>query len=92
MSQLSLSHEREIFCLLNCFYFLSFMSRQTLGDDPERVAWRSKQNLDYAFLMMYAHWRGHFYVQLEDDVLTKPGFFTTMKQFALEKSAKKEQW
>jgi len=26
--------------------------RRTLGDDPVRVQWRSKQNLDYAYLMM----------------------------------------
>ena len=37
----------------------------------ERVTWRSKQALDFSFLMMYAKDRGTFYVQLEDDVLTK---------------------
>ena len=42
-----------------------------LGDDMERVTWRSKQSLDFSFLMMYAKSRGTFYVQLEDDVLTK---------------------
>lgn len=42
---------------------------QTLGDDMERVTWRSKQALDFSFLMMYAKDRGTFYVQLEDDVL-----------------------
>ncbi|XP_059087037.1 alpha-1,3-mannosyl-glycoprotein 4-beta-N-acetylglucosaminyltransferase A-like [Tigriopus californicus] len=74
-------------------YYPDFSTlRQTLGDDLERVQWRSKQNLDYAFLMMYAHWRGNFYVQLEDDVLTKPGFFTIMKNFALDKSAAKDPW
>ena len=41
------------------------------GDDMERVTWRSKQALDFSFLMMYAKDRGTFYVQLEDDVLTK---------------------
>ena len=45
--------------------------KQTLGDDMERVTWRSKQSLDFSFLMMYAKSRGTFYVQLEDDVLTK---------------------
>ena len=45
--------------------------KQTLGDDMERVTWRSKQALDFSFLMMYAKDRGTFYVQLEDDVLTK---------------------
>ena len=44
--------------------------KQTLGDDMERVTWRSKQALDFSFLMMYAKDRGTFYVQLEDDVLT----------------------
>ena len=29
--------------------------KQTFGDNPERVYWRSKQNLDYALLMMYAN-------------------------------------
>ena len=45
--------------------------QQTMGDDMERVTWRSKQALDFSFLMMYAKDRGTFYVQLEDDVLTK---------------------
>ena len=66
--------------------------RQTLGDPLERVQWRSKQNLDYAFLMMYAQWRGTYYVQLEDDILTKPNFLATMRDFALVKSAAHEPW
>lgn len=42
----------------------------SFGDSIERVRWRSKQNLDYAFLMMYAKQRGSaYYVQLEDDIL-----------------------
>ena len=58
----------------------------------ERVKWRSKQNLDYAFLMMYAQSRGTFYVQLEDDILTKPNFVATMRDFALGKIAANEPW
>lgn len=34
---------------------------------------------------------GAFYVQLEDDILTKKGFVTIIKNFALEKTANKEQ-
>lgn len=30
----------------------------TLGDSPERVRWRSKQNLDFAFLMSYCQPKG----------------------------------
>jgi len=66
--------------------------KQTFGDAPERVKWRSKQNLDMAFLMMYAQPRGLFYVQLEDDILAKKNCVTSMKTFALEKMAKKEPW
>ena len=41
----------------------------SFGDGAEQVIWRSKQNLDYAYIMMYAKKRGtHYYVQLEDDV------------------------
>lgn len=64
----------------------------TLGDSPERVKWRSKQNLDYVFLMSYCQTKGTFYVQLEDDIMAKPAYMTTMKKFALEKTSKKEPW
>lgn len=60
--------------------------RITLNDPADRVKWRSKQNLDYAFLMSYAQLKGTFYVQLEDDILVKEGFITKMKDFALRKS------
>lgn len=66
--------------------------RITLGDTPERVKWRSKQNLDFAFLMSYAQPKGTFYVQLEDDILAKRNFITSMKQFAIEKSGSKVPW
>ena len=51
----------------------------TLKDRKEsrqRFEWRTKQNLDYAFLMFHAFGRGHFYVQLEDDVVTRDGYFS----------------
>ncbi|XP_076262886.1 alpha-1,3-mannosyl-glycoprotein 4-beta-N-acetylglucosaminyltransferase a [Rhynchophorus ferrugineus] len=66
--------------------------RITLGDSRERVRWRSKQNLDFAFLMSYCQSKGTFYVQLEDDILAVPRYVTEMKNFALDKTAKKEPW
>ncbi|XP_050315791.1 alpha-1,3-mannosyl-glycoprotein 4-beta-N-acetylglucosaminyltransferase B isoform X3 [Anthonomus grandis grandis] len=66
--------------------------RITLGDPIERVKWRSKQNLDFAFLMSYSQPKGTFYVQLEDDILAKPHYITDMKNFAIEKTSKKEPW
>jgi len=66
--------------------------RKTLGDDMERVAWRSKQALDFAFLMMYAQSKATFYVQLEDDVLTKNGYIGIMRNTALERISKKQDF
>lgn len=64
----------------------------TLGDSSERVKWRSKQNLDFAFLMAYSQPKTTFYVQLEDDLLVKRGFVSVMKKFALEKTMRKDPW
>ncbi|KAL1501288.1 hypothetical protein ABEB36_006636 [Hypothenemus hampei] len=66
--------------------------RITLGDSPERVRWRSKQNLDFAYLMSYSQPKGTFYVQLEDDILARPQYISEMKNFAIEKTSKKEEW
>uniref|UniRef100_A0A8C1K3B1 Alpha-1,3-mannosyl-glycoprotein 4-beta-N-acetylglucosaminyltransferase A n=2 Tax=Cyprinus carpio TaxID=7962 RepID=A0A8C1K3B1_CYPCA len=52
--------------------------------------WRTKQNLDYSFLMMYAVNKGVYYVQLEDDIVAKPNYFATMKNFALQLAT--EDW
>ncbi|KAH8307467.1 hypothetical protein KR044_012865, partial [Drosophila immigrans] len=51
------------------------------------LTWHSKQNLDLAYLMAYAHTKGTFYVQLADDIVTNRHFITSMKRFALIKSA-----
>ncbi|KAF8355583.1 hypothetical protein PRIPAC_97206 [Pristionchus pacificus] len=40
----------------------------TFNDKPERMYWRTKQNLDYAYLMIYAARMGKLYLQLEDDI------------------------
>uniref|UniRef100_A0A673IPR3 Alpha-1,3-mannosyl-glycoprotein 4-beta-N-acetylglucosaminyltransferase B-like n=1 Tax=Sinocyclocheilus rhinocerous TaxID=307959 RepID=A0A673IPR3_9TELE len=55
--------------------------KETFGDPKERVRWRTKQNLDYSFLMLYAQSKGTYYVQLEDDIIAKQGFFESMKKF-----------
>ncbi|XP_034482409.1 alpha-1,3-mannosyl-glycoprotein 4-beta-N-acetylglucosaminyltransferase A [Drosophila innubila] len=47
----------------------------TLHDNPARVRWRSKQTLDYMYLMSYAQSRGTYYLQLEDDIVPTDGYF-----------------
>ncbi len=56
----------------------------TFNDPPERVKWRTKQNLDFAYLMMYAQSKARFYVQLEDDIVASPSYASTIKAFALQ--------
>ena len=58
----------------------------------DRVRWRAKQSLDFTFLMSYAKERGTYYVQLEDDVITKSGFVSIMRNFASEKTAENKSW
>ncbi|CAG2121382.1 unnamed protein product [Medioppia subpectinata] len=65
---------------------------QTLGDPIDRVRWRSKQNLDFGYLMMYCQPKATYYVQLEDDILTKPSYLTKMKNFAVKASLEKKSW
>uniref|UniRef100_A0A8C1QNH1 Alpha-1,3-mannosyl-glycoprotein 4-beta-N-acetylglucosaminyltransferase A n=1 Tax=Cyprinus carpio TaxID=7962 RepID=A0A8C1QNH1_CYPCA len=72
-------------------YYPDFSNlKETFGDSKERVKWRTKQNLDYSFLMMYAVNKGVYYVQLEDDIVAKPNYFATMKNFALQLAT--EDW
>ncbi|XP_014882305.1 alpha-1,3-mannosyl-glycoprotein 4-beta-N-acetylglucosaminyltransferase A-like [Poecilia latipinna] len=51
------------------------------------MIWRTKQNLDYSFLMLYAQDKGTYYVQLEDDVFAKNGYYSDMKAFATQASS-----
>nr|XP_028600895.1 alpha-1,3-mannosyl-glycoprotein 4-beta-N-acetylglucosaminyltransferase-like protein MGAT4D isoform X1 [Podarcis muralis] len=62
--------------------------KASLGDSSERVRWRTKQNLDYSFLMMYAQPRGTFYLQLEDDIIAKPSFIQTISEFVVLQDSK----
>uniref|UniRef100_A0A915ASC8 Alpha-1,3-mannosyl-glycoprotein 4-beta-N-acetylglucosaminyltransferase A n=1 Tax=Parascaris univalens TaxID=6257 RepID=A0A915ASC8_PARUN len=60
-----------------------------LGDSPQRMYWRTKQNLDYLFLMLYCRELGDYYLQVEDDILAKPGYMAKIETFIREKAQKK---
>lgn len=55
--------------------------RITLDDSKDRVRWRSKQNLEIAFLMEYSQSKSKYFLLLEDDIQTKPGYLTVIKEF-----------
>ncbi|XP_048365002.1 alpha-1,3-mannosyl-glycoprotein 4-beta-N-acetylglucosaminyltransferase-like protein MGAT4D isoform X1 [Sphaerodactylus townsendi] len=61
--------------------------KETFGDSKDRVRWRTKQNLDYSFLMLYAQPKGTFYLQLEDDIIAKPDYIQIIKDFAKQQSS-----
>lgn len=46
-----------------------------------RVKWRSKQNYDFAYLMLYSRNVAQYYLQLEDDVTTVPNYIGLMEDF-----------
>ncbi|KAM5192543.1 alpha-1,3-mannosyl-glycoprotein 4-beta-N-acetylglucosaminyltransferase-like protein MGAT4D [Mantella aurantiaca] len=69
-------------------YYPEFSNiKETFGDSKERVRWRTKQNLDYSFLMLYAQPKGTYYLQLEDDIVAKPQFFQSLKDFATQQTS-----
>ena len=49
-------------------------------ETPRRVYWRSKQNLDFIYLMNFSKDKAQFYVQLEDDITAR---VNTKLSFAL---------
>ncbi|XP_030002209.1 alpha-1,3-mannosyl-glycoprotein 4-beta-N-acetylglucosaminyltransferase B-like [Sphaeramia orbicularis] len=71
------------------YYYPNFTAlRETFGDSKERVKWRTKQNLDFSFLMLYAQDKGTYYVQLEDDVIAKTDYYSAMKTYANQEASK----
>ena len=59
----------EIICPHSSLYPFLANARRTLRDPDDRFLWRSKQNIDFAFLMWYASSKGEYYIQLEDDII-----------------------
>ena len=51
------------------------------SDNQQRIFWRSKQNVDFAFLMCYCHNLAQYYLHLEDDVLPAPSFYPKLRDF-----------
>lgn len=51
-------------------------------NDPEiKKKWRAKQNVDYAFLFLYSETLAQYYIQMEDDIYTIPGYLQAIKDY-----------
>ncbi|XP_063401353.1 alpha-1,3-mannosyl-glycoprotein 4-beta-N-acetylglucosaminyltransferase C-like [Mytilus trossulus] len=56
----------------------------TYNDPIAKRKWRSKQNVDYAFLWLYSKELSKYYMQMEDDIFTVPGYLNVIKEFIEE--------
>ncbi|XP_030076446.1 alpha-1,3-mannosyl-glycoprotein 4-beta-N-acetylglucosaminyltransferase C [Microcaecilia unicolor] len=59
--------------------------KRNYNDPEERVKFRSKQNVDYAFLVNFCANLSTYYVMLEDDVQCAKSFFTVIKKVLTER-------
>lgn len=63
--------------------------RKTFNDSQTRIKWRAKQNIDFAFLMLYSRNLSDYYIQLEDDVVVATDFIQEIRDFI---SALQKDW
>ena len=64
--------------------------KQNFGDSEMRVKWRSKQNIDVAYLMSYCYNKASYYLHLEDDVLSAPKYIKYIKDYI--RSVSQKHW
>ena len=53
--------------------------KKRFGDSYSRRFWRSKQNVDTAYVMCYCRQLSQYYLHLEDDVKTSPSFVPKLR-------------
>lgn len=53
--------------------------KRNFNDAPDRVTFRSKQNVDYAFLVDFSARLSKYYLMLEDDVSCSKGFLSSIR-------------
>jgi len=57
------------------------LTKRTYNDSIERVIWRTKQVIDFAFIFRYAKDLSTYYLLLEDDVIASYQYITAIKDF-----------
>ena len=63
--------------LIDTLYYPTISTVSKTKESAERVYWRTKQNLDLIYLMWFCSQRKNstFYVQLEDDIITRVSYY-----------------
>uniref|UniRef100_A0A8C2D569 Zgc:101663 n=1 Tax=Cyprinus carpio TaxID=7962 RepID=A0A8C2D569_CYPCA len=54
--------------------------KRNFNDAPDRVSFRSKQNVDYSYLLHFSSNLSQYYIMLEDDVSCSKNFLTSMRE------------
>lgn len=70
---------------------LQNLTHHYIGHSQNKVEWKSKQNIDFVLLWLYVFKSqlSEYYLHLEDDVITVPGYIKIMKNFVNEQ---KKRW
>ena len=63
------------------YYNAIKVTKRTYNQPLRYVKWRAKQNFDYAYMFKYSIGRSSYYMQIEDDIKTLPGYIRSIKQF-----------
>ncbi|XP_012582210.1 PREDICTED: alpha-1,3-mannosyl-glycoprotein 4-beta-N-acetylglucosaminyltransferase-like protein MGAT4D [Condylura cristata] len=63
-------------------FYPSMLHAASAAKDSEKLKrWRTKQVLDFCFLMLYAQPKARYYLQLEDDIIAKKMYLTKITDF-----------
>ncbi|XP_067302959.1 alpha-1,3-mannosyl-glycoprotein 4-beta-N-acetylglucosaminyltransferase C [Pseudorasbora parva] len=54
--------------------------KRNFNDAPDRVSFRSKQNVDYSYLLHFSSNLSQYYIMLEDDVSCSKNFLSSMHE------------
>ncbi|XP_039519932.1 alpha-1,3-mannosyl-glycoprotein 4-beta-N-acetylglucosaminyltransferase C [Pimephales promelas] len=54
--------------------------KRNFNDAPDRVSFRSKQNVDYSYLLHFSSNLSQYYIMLEDDVSCSKNFLSSMRE------------
>lgn len=60
--------------------FYPVLSSQSGTNSEKKTRWRSKQNLDFSFLLIQCQNLSTYYVQLEDDIIAVSWFYRSIKE------------
>ncbi|XP_051961894.1 alpha-1,3-mannosyl-glycoprotein 4-beta-N-acetylglucosaminyltransferase C [Xyrauchen texanus] len=78
-SQLSKGQLLVIHAIQECYPPLTGL-KTNFNDAPDRVTFRSKQNVDYAFLLHFSSNLSQYYIMLEDDVRCSKNFVSSLRE------------